>query len=51
MCQNNTLPISVTKSYLLATYIVVKSESCAYLTKVVFPELCDGATGVSHILQ
>jgi hypothetical protein len=49
MCQDNALPLSVTKSYLLAANITVKSESCGYLTEVVFAEVCGGATGELHI--
>ena len=49
MCQDNALPLAVTKSYLLAANIAVKSESCGYLTEVAFPEVCGGATGELHI--
>jgi hypothetical protein len=49
MCQDNALPLSVTKGYLLAANIAVKSESCGYLTEVVYPEFCGGATGELHI--
>jgi hypothetical protein len=49
MCQDNALPLSVTKSYLLAANITVKSESCGYLTEVAFAEVCGGATGELHI--
>lgn len=49
MCQDNALPLSVTKSYLLAANIAVKSESCGYLTEVAFAEVCGGATGELHI--
>jgi hypothetical protein len=46
---DNALPLSVTKSYLLAANIAVKSESCGYLTEVAFAEVCGGATGELHI--
>jgi hypothetical protein len=49
MCQDNALPLIVTKSYLLAANIAVKSESCGYLTEVAFAEICGGATGELHI--
>jgi hypothetical protein len=49
MCQDNALPLLVTKSYLLAANIAVKSESCGYLTEVAFAEVCGGATGELHI--
>ncbi|UJF20454.1 hypothetical protein [Shewanella sp. OMA3-2] len=48
-CQNNGLPISLTKSYLLDANIEVKSESCGSLTQVIYATVCGEETGKLHV--
>lgn len=48
-CQDNGLPISVTKNYLLNADIEVKAQSCGSLTGVSLLAVCGAATGKLHV--
>jgi len=48
-CQDNGLPISLTKRYLEEAGIEVKAESCGNLTLVDYPSVCGAGTGKLHI--
>lgn len=48
-CQDNGLPISLTKGYLQEAGIEVKAESCGNLTLVDYPSVCGGETGKLHV--
>lgn len=48
-CQDNGLPISLTKSYLADANIEIKAESCGNLTSINYPSVCGGETGKLHV--
>lgn len=48
-CQNNALPISITKNYLLDVGIEVRTQHCGILNGVMYPSVCGGRTGQLHV--
>lgn len=48
-CENNALPINVTRSYLESASIDVIKASCGNLTGVAYADVCGGGTADIHI--
>ena len=48
-CENNALPITVTKSYLVDAGIGISAQSCGILNGVMYASVCGGASGQVHI--